>query len=354
MKKITINPDKIDYGLIDEAAQAIIDGKIVAFPTETVYGLAARADKDGMAQKLYALKQRPQNKAFTIALAGVQEAVNNYLSLMPPFGYRLTEKFWPGPLTIIYFSPKGVSVGLRVPSGHVSQSILARTGLPVYLPSANLSGHNDSVTAAEVESEFDGNIDLIVDAGPCEYGRSSTVLDMTFQPFRIVREGVIPENDIVETFIRKRLMFVCTGNTCRSPMAEMMLRKYLAEGNLFAGQRYEIISRGIAATAGHHASGEVIDILRDKEGIEARQFISARLGRQMLLSSDLIIVMEAAQKEHLLKMEPSLDGRLFTMSKFLPQDMEQDIPDPIGGTKEDYQATYELLRKAVLELRDWL
>jgi len=354
MKKIVIDPDKIDYALVDEAAQAIIGGKVVAFSTETVYGLAARADKAGMAEKLYALKQRPPNKAFTLALAGVQAALDGYLSLMPPFGYRLVEKFWPGPLTIIYFSPKGDSLGLRVPSDRVGQNILARVGVPVYLPSANLSGHKDSVTAAQVESEFDGNIDLIVDSGPCEYGRTSTVVDMTFQPFRIAREGVIPESDIVETFIRKRLTFVCTGNTCRSPMAEMLLKKYLAQQNPFAGQRYEIISRGIAATSGHPASGEAIEILREKEGIDGRQFVSGRLDRQILLSSDLIIVMEAGQKEHLLRLEPALEGRLFTMSKFLPPDLEQDIPDPIGGAKEDYEASYELLRKAIMELKDWL
>ncbi len=224
----------------------------------------------------------------------------------------------------------------------------------MYLPSANISGQPEALTAAEVESAFDGKIDLIVDGGKCDYAQASTVLDLTFKPFKVVREGVVSEKDIARVFIRKRVLFVCTGNTCRSPMAQFLLEKYLASERAYFNDRYEIVSRGISAVAGSLPASFAINILKDKEDLSAQDFRAKKLDRQAILSSDLIFVMEDAQRDYVLEFEPKAEGKVFNLKKFLPAKLEIDIPDPIGKDMSVYEEVYSLIKEAVLELKNWL
>jgi tRNA threonylcarbamoyl adenosine modification protein (Sua5/YciO/YrdC/YwlC family) len=354
MKKISINPSDIDYSLIREAVIIIREGGIVAFPTETVYGLACRADKEDTVERLYKLKQRDKEKPFTYVVDTSKKAVESYLSILPPFGYRIIEKLLPGPLTIIYYSLEDKKIGVRVPSHVVASAILAELKMAVYLPSANISGDKEATSAVEVENIFDGKIDLIVDGGNCLYKKPSTVIDLTYHPFKILREGVVPEDEIIKIFIKKRITFVCTGNSCRSPMAQFLLDKYLKKTKPYLSDRYEIISRGTFPLERQPPSSYVVDILKSKEGLDIKNFLSKRLDRQIILSSDLIFTMEDVQKDYILKMEPTAEGRVFPLKKFLPPELEKDIPDPISQGYEVYEEVYDLIRKAVIELTEWL
>jgi len=354
MKKIFIDPENIDSSLIEEAAGVLSKGGIVAFPTETVYGLGCRADKKDVVEKLYELKQRPKDKPFSLAIGDIPRVFNNYFDTLPPFGYRLIERFWPGPLTIIYYSPTDKKVGVRVPSNVIASQILQALSTAVYLPSANISGQKEAVTASEVETSFGDKIDLIVEGECCSHSRPSTVVDLTFKPFKMLREGVISERDILKVFIRKRILFVCTGNSCRSPMAEFLMRKYLKQVRPYFNDRYEIISRGIAAFPGTGATAPVINILKKEESLDASRFFAQRLDKRAILSSDLIFTMEENQSKHILRYEPKAEGKVFNLKKFLPPEFAQDIPDPIGRGMKAYEQAYSLIKEAVLELRDWL
>lgn len=351
MKKISILPEDIDYSLIREVKEVILKGGIVALPTETVYGLAVLATDKTAVEKLYGVKKRVPSKPFTLQFPDVEEALAQF-SILPPYGYRLIEKLWPGPLTIIFYSSKGEKIGVRVSSHKILRLILKEVGQPVYLPSANISGEKETLSAEEVEKIFDNKIDLIVDGGKPLYGKSSTVVDLTYHPFKIVREGVVSSRQIVDTYIKKRLVFVCTGNTCRSVIAEYLLKKYLAEYDYYLGERYEIISRGISAPEGTPATGQIVELLRE-EGIEINHR-AKRLDRYSILSADLIFTMEERQKEYILQIEPTAESRVFLLKKFLPQKLQQDIPDPIGKPKEEYRKVFELIKMAILELREWL
>lgn len=354
MKKIFIDPSNIDLALVKEAVESLSQGKIVALPTETVYGLAARADKQDLADKLYALKERPKDKPFSLALGSIDEVFKGYFTVFAPFVYRLLEKFWPGPLTIVYYTKDDKKVGIRVPTHGVTAKILQALGMAVYLPSANISGQREAVTAKEVEAAFEQGVDLIVDSGPCTFSKSSTVLDLTQKPFKVLREGVVSEADIARVFIKKRILFVCTGNSCRSPMAQYLLIKALGESKLYFKDRYEIISRGISAFEGSKVSKEVVDILETKEDIKIRNFSAKSLDRKAVLSSDLIFAMEDRQADYILRSVPTAIGRVFSLKKFLPFDLEQDIPDPIGKSKTAYEKVYSLIKEAVCELKDWV
>lgn len=353
MKKISIDARNIDQALIKTAAQIIIQGGVVAIPTETVYGLAGLTNQE-VAKRLYTIKKRANDKPFALAFGDVSKAISNYFEVMPPFGYRLIEKFWPGPLTIVYYNSKGENIGIRVPAHAIASEILKEVNKAVYLPSANLSGEKDSLTASEVEAAFDGNVDLIVDGGKCDYSKVSTVLDLTFKPFRVLREGAVSEEEIAKIFIRKRILFVCTGNSCRSPMAQYLLEKYLKEDRPYFDERYEIISAGTSAYSGAKISSLVEDILSDKENIDTGAFRSRLLDRYNLLSSDLIFTMEDRQRQYVLNFEPSTEGRVFSLKEFLPEQFKKDIPDPIGRDINFYDEVYSLIKEAILELRDWV
>ena len=195
---------------------------------------------------------------------------------------------------------------------------------------------------------------MILDSGPCKYGKASTVIDLTFYPFKLLREGAISETKIIATFTRKRILFVCTGNTCRSPMAQFLTQIYINKLTPYAAQRYEVISRGIAAYPGGQASSGVLQVIREKEDVEIKGFVSQRLSHEDLLSSDMIFVMEDGQYDRIIKMEPTVDGRLFHLKKFLPADLEKDIDDPIGHGLDAYRELYAVMQQAVSELTHWL
>ncbi len=354
MQKIFIDPKDIDYSLVKKAVQIIQNGGIVALPTETVYGLAVCAGKKDKVNKLYALKKRPKDKPFSFALGSVDKVIRDYFDTLPPYGYRLIEKFWPGPLTIVYYTPKNEKIGVRIPSHVITNEILNQLGAAIYLPSANISGQKEALSAEEVEDIFGRELDLIVDGGKCVQPQPSTVIDLTSRPFKVLREGVIPERDIVREFVRKRILFVCTGNSCRSPMAQFLLSKYLKEMRPYFEARYEVISRGISAPPGLEVSPSVVSILRENEGLDVSGFRAKGLDRFTVLTSDLIFTMEDVQSQYILKLEPKVEGKVFNLKKFLPPEAEQDIPDPVGRNIETYQEVYSLIKEAILELKEWL
>jgi len=354
MKKIVINPNNVDISLAKEAAGVIASGGIVAMPTETVYGLAALANNQSAVDRLYRIKQRSKDKPFSFALGDVDTAINQYFDYLPPYGYRLIEKFWPGPLTIIYRASGDEKIGIRIPSHAVANKILQEVNKSVYFSSANISGGKEIGSASLVESVFGDKVDLIVDGGDCAYFQPSTVVDLTCRPFNILRKGIVLEEDIAVTFIQKRILFICTGNSCRSPMAQFLLMKYLNETKPYFMERYEVISRGISAVTGLGVTEQVASVLEEKEGLGIKGFCAQRLNRHDILSSDLIFTMEEAQSRHILEIEPTAEGRVFALKKFLPPELEKDIPDPIGKDIAFYEEVYSLIKDAVLELIDWL
>lgn len=354
MEKIFIDPQKIDFSLVGKASEAITRGMIVAIPTETVYGLAVCAGSKSAVQKLFDIKKRPADKPFAVVLDSGEKARDYYFAVMPPFGYRLMEKFWPGPLTIVYYSNKDERLGIRVPAHIVANRILKGVNAPVYLPSANLSGNPEAISAEEVESGLGGVVDLIVDSGPSLYRQSSTVVDLTCNPFKILRGGVVLEREIIDVFIKKRIIFICTGNTCRSPLAQFILEKQIDESKPYLRDRYEIISAGVYAYEGSAASSSIVGLLKERESMDVRGFRATKLSRHLILSSDLIFTMEDAHTDYVLNLEPTAEGRVFPLRKFLSDGKAIGVPDPIGKSRQHYEEVFDIIKEAILELKEWL
>jgi len=353
VKSISLDPYKLDQARIREIAQALLEGKIVGLPTETVYGLGVVFDNQEAIERLYKIKKRPPDKALALHFDDI-EAAEEMFTVLPPFGYRLIEKFWPGPLTIVFQSRKGdKKIGIRIPSHFLLRTIIKAVRKPLYLPSANISGEKEATSAQEIAKVFNGNVDLVVDAGPPVFFKPSTVVDLTYHPFKVLREGVISAQDITRVFLRKRIIFVCTGNTCRSVMAHFMLEKLLKE-RPYLRAKYEILSAGVAASEGSAPTFDAIKVMRETSDVDVQSHASRRLSRKLIRSADLIFVMEVGQRDFIKDLDSTARERVFPLSLFLPEGKEQDIADPIGRPYDFYQEVHGVIQEGLHELMEWL
>ena len=185
----------IEGSALREAGKLLREGKLVAFPTETVYGLGVHAENREAVERLYEVKGRPKEKALTLAIAGYDD-LKTYNMVLSPIAKRLIERFWPGPLTLLLRNDKGEKIGVRMPGHPVAKGVLEAAGIPIGLPSANPSGKVPPRSAEEVLAYFDGVIDLVLDGGRTEFGVSSTVVDLAEPRWGVVREGTISRKEI--------------------------------------------------------------------------------------------------------------------------------------------------------------
>jgi L-threonylcarbamoyladenylate synthase len=177
---------------IRTAAQALISGRIVAFPTETVYGLGVCADNDRAIDSLYRVKRRPRDKKLSIMIAEPDD-ITKYVKHIPPIARRLISSFWPGPLTIIFDLPDNRTVGIRNSSHHVVRDLLNAAEISIVSTSANISGRPPATDAQQIVSNFSDKVDVVLDGGSAEAGMPSTIVKIVDNTFEIIRHGVIEE-----------------------------------------------------------------------------------------------------------------------------------------------------------------
>ncbi|MDD5422155.1 MAG: L-threonylcarbamoyladenylate synthase [Candidatus Omnitrophota bacterium] len=194
---LKIDPVHPDKKAIAAAAKVIRSGGLVAFPTETVYGLAASLLDEKALDRLYRVKKRPRGKPFTVHISD-PACVRDAGYKITKEARRLIKEFWPGPLTIILRSRRGKKIGFRMPDHRVALELIKKSGVPVVAPSANISGRRAPVNAEDVLRSLGGKIDMVLDAGPADIGIESTVIDMTVTPPTILREGAIKKEDILK------------------------------------------------------------------------------------------------------------------------------------------------------------
>ena len=186
-------------GLLERAATVLLQGGLVAFPTDTLYALGAHGFTTEAVERVFQAKDRPTNMALPLLLAGVDDLAKVAVDV-PAQAYDLAERFWPGGLTIILRKaasvPSAVTAGgdtlaVRVPDHPAARELIRAVGAPLTGTSANRSGHAEPVTAEEVRRQMQGRVDVILDYGPCPLRGASTIVDVTADAPRIVRQGVV-------------------------------------------------------------------------------------------------------------------------------------------------------------------
>lgn len=348
-----------------QAAGSVAEGKLVAFPTETVYGIAVDASNAKALGRLRELKDRP-DRPFSVHLPG-PEALAQYVREIPDEAARLMQRAWPGPVTLILPAADGLarqdwnrpeivqalcwegSIGLRCPDAPGSIELLKRVDAPVVAPSANLAGQASPRSGQEVLERLDGKVDLLLDTGPTRLGTDSTIVRI--QPGRVdvLRESAVP-TDQIERMITRRYLFVCTGNTCRSPMASGIARALLAQKlgvrvSQLSDRRIEVRSAGVTAGSGAPATEHAV-AAAGTQGADISAHRSEPLTRDRIRQADVVFCMTRDHVEMASGLAPEHAAKIRVL------DRERDIVDPIGAGRQMYQQTAEQIAAAIRNLLD--
>ena len=351
-KVIKLNAEKPDARKIKNAAELLDAGRLVVFPTETVYGIGCKATADSLA-KLDKIKKRRPEKCYTLHI-GRKEDLQKYVPRIPIRAKKLIEKTWPGPVTIVFqlgtddiekqkdslgreaFEALYTdnSIGIRCPDNRIASILLSAAKSPIVAPSANMAGQQPPANAEQILAQLDGQVDLVLDGGSCRLKKSSTVVEIGKTGWHLLRQGVYTI-DQIEAMSTVNILFVCVGNTCRSPMAEGLCRKFLAEKlecelDTLDNMGYKIGSAGVMAAADLPASPDSVGFCADK-GIDITGHRSRFVTDEMLEESDYIFVMSQSHRENIVARRPKAAQKCRLLVD------GDDIADPIGGARQIYE-----------------
>jgi len=343
------------------AVETLAAGKLIAIPTETVYGIAASALNETAIQSLHDLKNRSDEKPWSFAIKSCDDALD-YVPNMSYLQRRLARRCWPGPVTYVFdLHPDSVvhrlpdivknpmvkrgTVGLRVPAHEITLEILRLCAGPLILTSANLSGEADTTDGQQVVDELGDKVDLILNDGPSKLGEPSSVIKVHEDGFDFLRAGVVNE-ETLNSISNLMIMIVCTGNTCRSPMGEALMRERIAEKIGVPPKELEangvvVVSAGIAAMPGSLASPQSCEVMA-KMDIDIDHHCSQPVTPHLIQFADLILTMTDGHRQALVNHWPSAASRTFTLRRD-----NGDVSDPIGMPVAQYQRCAEQIDENV-------
>jgi len=341
--------------------QALEHGHVVGLPRETVYGLAVRGDRPEARARL-------AEAAGSEALPTWQVASAAALAGWDALGARverLVARYWPGPLALLLpgappAHPELARDGwtsVRAPAHAGLAAVLAAAPFPVVALDARRPDGRPCLLASDVAEHVGARVHTVGDGGPCRLGEASTGLAIGPGRFEVLHTGLLDRHDLLQTAGR-RIAFVCTGNTCRSPMARVLARALVAErlGGVEASDArlaefgFEIGSFGVAAGPGARASQHAVTAMR-RRGIDLSSHRSTQAVPEELARFDEIL---GLTRSHVAAITAALPPRLAARVALLdPQG--RDVADPVGGSLEDYLACAEAITAALDErVRSWV
>jgi len=349
---------------IDKASQQITqmkeileNGDAIAIPTDTIYGLAVDATIERAVKSLSSMKKR-SDRVFTLFMS--KSEIEKYATIVKR---KILDFFIPGKLTVILKKRPDVSlpfvsdrVGIRIPQHNFALELLSSYGKPLAVTSANISGEPPLASPYDIVEHFT-EVKMVIDGGML-YSAPSTVVDLTVTPPMMMRKGAVPVVAIEKVYGRKialkpslkfNVLFVCSGNTCRSPMAAGIFR------TLVRPKYSEVRSAGTVAMGGLQAAHYARQVVRDYGGsIDRHRTIS--LDRELVDWADLILVMEYKHYETVLEINPDAVVKTFLLREYKRRTKYTEVPDPVGRDQSAYQQSakkmYPTLKSLAKDIED--
>jgi L-threonylcarbamoyladenylate synthase len=276
---IRVDSDRPDAAAIARAAECLRRGGLVAFPTETVYGLGVHALDSAAVRRLFDAKGRPANDPLIVHVDSI-DRIHDLVLRVPEAAVALAARFWPGPLTLVLPRssrvPDEVTAGLntvavRVPAHPVARALLTAAGVPVAAPSANLFSRPSPTRASHVLDDLNGRIDVILDGGPTDVGVESTVLDLSSEVPTILRPGAISREMLQEFLPRVERRSAAERALGSMPSPGMLERHYSPRAplTLYEGAAREAVAQLIGDARAAIAAGARVGIMAADEDREA-------------------------------------------------------------------------------------
>lgn len=351
---------------MQQAATLLRSGEIVAFPTDTVYGLGANVFDRNAIQKIYTAKGRPPEKPLSVLIHD-RTQLQTFVAYIPEMARKLMDAFWPGPLTLVFPLKQNTvptevtrgfpTIGVRMPNHPTALQLLKQAEVPLAAPSANLSGNPSPITAEQVAANLDRRISAIISGGTCNIGKASTIVDISQEVPVLLRQGSITKaqlEQVLQISIKvvngsMQLLFVCTGNTCRSAMAEAITRKLIHD----MPEQYSNItvnSAGVFCSAPSPASSNAI-IATEQNGCDLSTHVAKQITEEHLEQADYVFVMTRKHKQLLEQMAPQYHDKMFLLNAYAEGNPDAaDIPDPYGDTLEGYLQCFNILKESITKI----
>ncbi|MCM8817706.1 MAG: L-threonylcarbamoyladenylate synthase [Candidatus Omnitrophica bacterium] len=320
MGKILRLSSESENKLLIETVEILKNGKVAVVPTDTVYGIVCDGENDFAKENIYRIKGRPESKPLIGFIKDIEQAQK--LAFIPEKFLPFITKRWPGRNTFIFKSriessyvvTEEKTIGLRIPAYRFINLLSAQFRF-LASTSANIYSMGSVSDIEQMDISVIDKASIVIDGGRI-LGFESAIWDLT-QDFPVL--------------VRGRVLFVCSGNSCRSPMAQAILQKFVGKG-------ITVASAGIERNFSGSISCETKEVLKE-EGIEMENFVTTLVTKQMIEQNDLIFGMEERHREKILELSPEASDKLFVLN----------VPDPVGGNIYRYRETKDIIKEKIFD-----